>query len=133
MIAFFWNNLDPDELQLAADIVKQRDFSSCFQSVIACGLFEGKVKPNNLGHEVVYDPFPDGKCVVSALSETTSQGLLDGDYQWKITYVNSALAEGDVGTGIATVARPKGRHNHAGQLLLPEALSRDRQADQVSL
>jgi hypothetical protein len=33
----------------------------------------------------------------SVASNTTSTGVLTGDYRWKVTYINSALAEGDLG------------------------------------
>jgi hypothetical protein len=35
---------------------------------------------------------------------TASNGTLTGDYQWKVTYVNSNVVEGDVGSATATLA-----------------------------
>lgn len=36
-------------------------------------------------------------------AQTASNGTLTGDYQWKVTYVNSNVVEGDVGSATATL------------------------------
>jgi len=46
---------------------------------------------------------PAATGAVSVASATTSTGVLTGDYRYKVTYINSASVEGDVGTSTVTI------------------------------
>lgn len=52
---------------------------------------------------------PAATGVVSALSIASSTGQLNGDYRYKITYLNSQVVQGDVGTATVTVTVTAGK------------------------
>jgi hypothetical protein len=64
---------------------------------------------------------PAATGTVTVASITTSTGVLTGDYQYKVTYVNSALVEGDVGTATVTIALTNGQGYLTGIPAAPQS------------
>lgn len=64
---------------------------------------------------------PAATGAVSAASITTSTGVLTGDYRYKVAYVNSAAAIGDVGTSTATLAVSNGKVHLTGIPTAPQS------------